>query len=101
MMCTPAIRSLQSSVIAFELGALRPRLRLLSLGGRIAPPNTSGISRPASPAPAVALMGLGVHWLDLVEYVTGRWIVEIMAQISTHQRRRGAAWRKESVQKAG
>ncbi len=46
-------------------------------------PNTTGAS--------YALMDLGVHWLDLVEYVTGQRIVEIAAQFSTHQRER--IWR--------
>jgi predicted dehydrogenase len=36
-------------------------------------------------------MDLGVHWLDLAEYVTGQRIVEITAQLSTHQPRR--VWR--------
>lgn len=32
-----------------------------------------------------ALMDLGVHWLNLIEYVTGQTIAEICAQFSTHQ----------------
>lgn len=43
---------------------------------------------PGSVGPAYALMDLGVHWLDLAEYVTGLRIVEIAAQFSTHQPRR-------------
>ncbi len=41
--------------------------------------------------PAFALMDLGVHWFDLVEYVTGRRIREVTAQFATHQPRR--VWR--------
>jgi predicted dehydrogenase len=36
-------------------------------------------------------MDLGVHWLDLAEYVTGQRISEITAQLSTHHPRR--VWR--------
>jgi predicted dehydrogenase len=43
---------------------------------------------PGVVGPAFALMDLGVHWLDLVEYITGQRIVEVTAQLSTHQRRR-------------
>lgn len=46
---------------------------------------------PGVVGPAFALMDLGVHWLDLVEYVTGRRISAIAAQLSTHQQRR--VWR--------
>jgi predicted dehydrogenase len=38
-----------------------------------------------------ALMDLGIHWLDLVEFVTGEHIVEMAAQFSTHQAER--TWR--------
>ena len=46
---------------------------------------------PGSVGPAYALMDVGVHWLDLVEYVTGERIVELSAQLSIHQRTR--TWR--------
>ncbi len=38
--------------------------------------------------PAFVLLDYGTHWLDLVEHVTGQRIVEIVSQVSTHQRRR-------------
>ena len=41
--------------------------------------------------PAFALMDLGVHWLDLIEHMTGQKISEVTAQLSTHQRQR--VWR--------
>lgn len=40
---------------------------------------------PGSVGPAYSLMDLGVHWLDLAEYVSGTEIIEISAQLSTHQ----------------
>jgi predicted dehydrogenase len=46
---------------------------------------------PGTTGRSYALMDLGVHWLDLVEYVSGRKIVEITAQFSTHQKQR--TWR--------
>lgn len=42
---------------------------------------------PGNVGPGYALMDIGVHWLDLVEYVTGQYITELMAQLSTHQKR--------------
>jgi predicted dehydrogenase len=46
---------------------------------------------PGTTGGSYALMDLGVHWLDLLEYVTGSRIREITAQFSTHQRER--VWR--------
>ena len=46
---------------------------------------------PGTTGDSYALMDLGVHWLDLVEFVTGQRIVEISAQFSTHQPER--IWR--------
>jgi predicted dehydrogenase len=46
-------------------------------------PGTTGLS--------YVLMDLGVHWLDLVEFVTGQRITELTAQFSTHQPER--LWR--------
>lgn len=40
---------------------------------------------PGTTGASYALMDLGVHWLDLVEFVSGQRIVEITAQFSTHQ----------------
>jgi predicted dehydrogenase len=44
-----------------------------------------------SVGPTYALMDVGVHWLDLVEHVTGERIVELTAQLSIHQKTR--TWR--------
>ena len=46
---------------------------------------------PGTTGRSYALMDLGVHWLDLVEYVSGQRIIEITAQFSTHQPSR--TWR--------
>jgi predicted dehydrogenase len=46
---------------------------------------------PGTTGRSYALMDLGIHWLHLVEYVSGEPIVEITAQFSTHQRER--LWR--------
>jgi predicted dehydrogenase len=46
---------------------------------------------PDTTGRSYALMDLGVHWLDLAEYVTGQKIIEITAQFSTHQPSR--VWR--------
>lgn len=46
---------------------------------------------PGSVGPAFALMDYGVHWFDLLEFVTGERVRELLAQFSTHQRRR--VWR--------
>jgi predicted dehydrogenase len=40
---------------------------------------------PGTTGASYALMDLGVHWFNLVEYVTGQRITEITAQFSTHQ----------------
>jgi predicted dehydrogenase len=40
---------------------------------------------PGTTGRSYALMDLGIHWLNLIEYVTGQKIAEIAAQFSTHQ----------------
>ncbi len=49
---------------------------------------------PGTTGASYALMDLGVHWLDLVEFISGSRIREITAQFSTHQRER--IWRGAS-----
>jgi predicted dehydrogenase len=49
---------------------------------------------PGTTGRSYALLDLGVHWLHLVEHVTGQHIREITAQLSTHQPRR--IWRGDS-----
>ncbi len=57
----------------------------------LAPDKYVWMFSPGTTGNSYALMDLGVHWLDLVEYVTGQPIVEITAQFSTHQPER--SWR--------
>lgn len=38
---------------------------------------------PALAGPAVAMLDVGVHWCDLVEYVTGQRIIEVLAEMQT------------------
>ncbi len=40
---------------------------------------------PDTTGHSYALMDLGIHWLDLIEFVSGQKITEIAAQFSTHQ----------------
>lgn len=40
---------------------------------------------PGTTGHSYALMDLGIHWLDLIEFVSGQKITEIAAQFSTHQ----------------
>ena len=57
---------------------------------------------PGTSGRSYAMLDLGIHWLDLVEFVTGERIVEITAQFSTHQAER--TWRGaagEGVEPAG
>lgn len=46
---------------------------------------------PGTTGASYVLMDLGVHWLHLVEHVTGQRIVELAAQFATHQPER--VWR--------
>lgn len=46
---------------------------------------------PGLCGPSYALFDFGVHWLDLVQYVSGQPIEQIFAQFSTRQRER--TWR--------
>ena len=81
----PLVEVLREQVAA---GALRhdpPRRRLLSLAGRLAADKYVWMFSPGTTGASYALMDLGVHWLDLVEFVSGQRIVEITAQFSTHQ----------------
>ena len=87
----PLVETIRGRIAAGELGALR------RVGGCYLSEDVHPAGKyvwhftPGIVGPAFALMDLGVHWFDLVEYVTGQKIVEITAQFSTHQRRR--IWR--------
>ncbi len=87
----PLVEVLRARVCRGDFGAPR------RVGGRylsqdvVHPETYQWHFTPGAVGPAFALMDYGVHWFDLVEHVTGRRIVELTAQLSTHQRRR--VWR--------
>jgi predicted dehydrogenase len=84
----PLIEELRASVAAGRYGRLR-RVAGEYLSQDVIDPDkyvwhfTHGMS-----GPAFVLLDYGVHWFDLIEYVTGDRIVELSSQFSTHQRRR-------------
>jgi predicted dehydrogenase len=90
----PLVAAIRERVRAGELGPLR------RVGGCYLSEDVHAFDKyvwhftPGVVGPAFALMDLGVHWLDLVEYVTGQRIIEIASQFSTHQRSR--VWRGRS-----
>ncbi len=84
----PLIQELRLAVAAGHFGRLR-RVGGEYLSQDLVDPDkyvwhfTRGMS-----GPAFVLLDYGVHWLDLIEHVTGERIVEISSQFSTHQRQR-------------
>jgi predicted dehydrogenase len=87
----PLVETIRNRVRAGDLGTLR-RVGGCYLSEDVCDPDKYVWHfTPGAVGPAFALMDLGVHWFDLVEYVTGRHFSEITAQFSTHQRRR--IWR--------
>jgi predicted dehydrogenase len=87
----PLVATIQSRIQRGELG------RLLRIGGCYMSEDVHAADKyvwhftRGVVGPAFSLMGLGVHWLDLAEYVTGRRIIAVTAQFSTHQPHR--VWR--------
>jgi predicted dehydrogenase len=84
----PLVEVLRHKVAEREFGPLR-RIGGCYLSQDVLPPDKYvWLFTPGTTGGSYALMDLGVHWLDLVEYVTGARIREITAQFSTHQRER-------------
>jgi predicted dehydrogenase len=81
----PLVEVLRHRVAANEFGALRRVSGCYLSQDVLAPDKYVWMFSPGTTGNSYALMDLGVHWLDLVEYVTGLAIVEITAQFSTHQ----------------
>lgn len=87
----PLVEAIRSRVRNGELGKLR------RIGGCYLSEDVHDADKyvwhftPGAVGPSFALMDLGVHWFDLIEYVTGERFSEITAQFSTHQPRR--IWR--------
>ncbi|MFL5337659.1 MAG: Gfo/Idh/MocA family protein [Geminicoccaceae bacterium] len=87
----PLLRALRRDVAAGRFGRLR------RIGGVYLSQDVFAADKyqwhfsPGTVGSSYALMDYGVHWLDLAEFVTGRRIVAVTAQLSTHQGRR--VWR--------
>ena len=87
----PLVELLRRRVAEGVFGSLR-RFGGCYLSQDVFPPDKYvWLFTPGTTGRSYALMDLGVHWLHLVEYVSGEPIVEITAQFSTHQRER--LWR--------
>lgn len=87
----PLVEHLRERVAAGDFGVLRRVSGCYLADDSFDPQKYLWHFTPGSVGPGYALMDIGVHWLDLVEYVTGRRIREITAQLSIHQRTR--TWR--------
>lgn len=81
----PLVEVLRHRVSEGAFGTLRRVSGCYLSQDVMAPDKYVWMFSPGTTGKSYALMDLGVHWLDLVEYVTGRAIVEITAQLSTHQ----------------
>ena len=87
----PLIEVLRRQVAEGRFGALR-RIGGCYLSQDVWPPDKYvWLFTPGTTGGSYVLMDLGVHWLNLAEYVTGTRILELSAQFSTHQPRR--VWR--------
>ncbi len=87
----PVIQELRAAVRSGHFGALR-RVSGEYLSQDVFDPTTyQWHFTPGTVGRSYVLMDYGVHWLDLVEHVTGQAIIEIFAQLSTHESRR--VWR--------
>ncbi len=87
----PLIEVLRAKVAAGAFGALRRAGGCYLSQDVLVADKYVWMFSPGTSGRSYALMDLGVHWLDLVEFVTGQRIVELSAQFSTHQPER--IWR--------
>jgi predicted dehydrogenase len=87
----PLIAAMRDRIRRGELGSLR------RIGGCYLSEDVHAADKyvwhftPGVVGPAFSLMDLGVHWLDLAEYVSGQKINALAAQLSIHQPTR--VWR--------
>jgi predicted dehydrogenase len=87
----PLVEVLRAKVAEGAFGKLR-RLGGCYLSQDVLPADKYvWLFTPGTTGRSYALMDLGVHWLDMAEYVSGQRIVDITAQFSTHQAER--IWR--------
>jgi predicted dehydrogenase len=87
----PLIALLRYRVAQARFGSLRRVGGCYLSQDVFAPDKYVWLFTPGTTGRSYALMDLGVHWLNLAEYVSGTPIVEVTAQFSTHQPRR--IWR--------
>ncbi len=87
----PLVELLRRRVADGVFGALRRFGGCYLSQDVLSPDKYVWLFTPGTTGRSYALMDLGVHWLNLVEYVSGQRIVEITAQFSTHQAER--VWR--------
>jgi predicted dehydrogenase len=87
----PLIEVLRSKVAAGAFGTIRRAGGCYLSQDVFAADKYVWMFSPGTSGQSYALLDLGVHWFDLVEFVTGQRIVEIAAQFSTHQAER--LWR--------
>lgn len=90
----PLIEILRAKVAAGAFGKIRRAGGAYLSQDVFAPAKYVWMFSPGTTGHSYALMDLGIHWLDLVEFVSGQRIVEITAQFSTHQPER--TWRGEA-----
>jgi predicted dehydrogenase len=84
----PLIRELRRRVAASDFGTLWRITGLYLSQDVFDPEKYVWHFTPGTVGPAFALMDYGVHWLDLVEFVTGERIGEITASFSTRRSKR-------------
>jgi predicted dehydrogenase len=87
----PVVEILRARIAASAFGGLRRASGVYLSQDVFAFDKYVWMFSPGTTGRSYALMDLGVHWLDLIEYVSGQRIVEMCAQFSTHQRER--VWR--------
>jgi predicted dehydrogenase len=87
----PLVEHLRARVAAGEFGNLRRIAGFYLSQDVLSPDKYAWLFTPGTTGRSYAMMDLGVHWLDLVEYVTGARVVEVFAQFSTHVKER--VWR--------
>lgn len=90
----PLVELLRHKVSAGDFGPLRRVSGCYLSQDVLAAGKYVWMFTPGTTGESYALMDLGVHWLHLVEYITGQRIVELAAQFSTHQPER--TWRGSS-----
>jgi predicted dehydrogenase len=87
----PLIEVLRSKIAAGALGTIRRVCGLYLSQDVLAADKYVWMFSPETSGRSYVVLDLGIHWLDLAEFVAGERIVEITAQFSTHQADR--VWR--------